>query len=170
MAVGADDNCLLIERMDASDLEKADRLVETSASIPEQVYEGCMHARVCATDGATATLVIRFTAGLDLKRLPIHRHSHSSRKIRVVSGRGEFHFENPRTGLIETVSVERGTYVGFPRGLFHSFTTGDSEMTVVAIHDPFQELDDPQILEHGDAFEAKTFRPEFRLPMRISLE
>jgi hypothetical protein len=165
-----DENHLIIERMDPVDLARVDRLVESSRSIPEQVYEGCMHARICENEGERATLVIRFTAGLDIERLPIHRHAFSSRKIQVVSGEGTFHFQDPRTGRLETVTVDRGTYVGFPKGLYHTFTTSQSEMTVVAVHDPFQKLDDEQILEHGHGFEkTSTGRTEVRLPLRLPL-
>lgn len=66
--------------------------------------------------------------------------------------------------------VDRGTYVGFPKGLYHTFTTSHSEMMVVAVHDPFQKLDDEQILEHGHGFEStSTGRTEISLPVRIPL-
>ena len=116
---------------------------------PEESYEGCMFARVLSRDARRGLLLIRFTRGLGLEQLPLHRHTRSNRRIWILSGRGDFHFVNPLTSAHQIAPVTRGTFVSFPKGLTHTFTTDpSSEMTVLAVHEPFQEFDDPEIIDY----------------------
>ncbi len=141
---------LLVEKR-AEALNAADRCRESAHDIPEQPYEGCMHARIITDADSRGVLLIRFDADLGLPKLPIHFHPKSDRKIFVVSGQGTFHFVEPKTGRHESVIVSRGDFVSFPKGFLHTFTTADSEMTVLAAHEPFQDLHDPDLLDYDES-------------------
>lgn len=164
-------NTLSIELKTESELALIDQFIAASQNLPEQVYEGCMHARILegSHGDECGVLLIRFEKELGLHRLPIHRHTFSSRKVLIVSGEGTFHFQHPETGVHEKVIVNRGSLVCFPKGLFHTFTTESLEMSVIAVHDPFQELDDEQILEYNERTLPSSSAGFLKAPFKLKL-
>jgi quercetin dioxygenase-like cupin family protein len=166
------DNILSIEIKSDDELSAIEQDVQASLHLPEQIYEGCMHARVLPMGNTDerGVLLIRFEKELGLKKLPIHRHQFSSRKVLVLNGKGIFHFRHPETGVFEKVEVKRGSFVCFPQGLFHTFTTDETEMNVVAVHDPFQELDDEQILDFNEQQLVSSNEEFTKSPLKLRLK
>ncbi|MEN1706039.1 MAG: cupin domain-containing protein [Planctomycetota bacterium] len=93
---------------------------------------------VAGESGAVAKL--RWKAGAD--DLPIHAHEHSDRVIIVLEGRGFFHSTSQSLQEFDGSTVctiaarERDVFV-FTRGLLHTFSTDQSDMTLISCQMPF---------------------------------
>src|SRR3989338_412327 len=116
-------------------------------SLTEEPYEGCMYARIIQGQlGKEGSLLIRFPEMLDRTVLPLHIHPKSDRLIYIRSGEGEFDVVSNGGDMLYTIPVIQGDIVNFPKGTIHTFVPLQDEMSVYAIHNPFQRLDDEEIL------------------------
>lgn len=141
------DPALLLHRVSEQEVVLWEQMLTAAEGLPETVYEECMFARILiGHPGLPGLLLIRFPAGLDLKHLPLHYHPQSHRRVAVLSGNGHFYIHR-EDGAVDKFNVSRGDIVSFMRGSVHTFTSADEEMRVLAVHDPFQWLDDTEILK-----------------------
>lgn len=84
--------------------------------------------------------------------LPLHTHEHADRFIFVLEGRGFFHwssqsaddFDGPASAPgVETIAARSRDVFVFRRGLVHTFSTQDHDMTLLSVQLPMIDFDDP---------------------------
>jgi len=117
---------------------------EETDSIAGAIWSG----RSLLGDGCEDGLAkLCFSAGtLDL---PLHIHAQSDRFIAAVAGAGRFFwstqpFERFDGGDIHAVPVRPGDVLIFTRGLLHTFSAPDEDLTLLSYHSPEIPFDDPR--------------------------
>lgn len=146
------DKEVLVGRLSEQDYKTAKRYLDHLKQLPEQPYEGCMAARVIkGVEGEEGTLLIRFPIGLHIGDLPLHTHQFSRRRILMYEGEGEYHVVDKKENIRNVIKLKHGDIVDFAKGVIHTFIPQDGqEMLVYAKHNPFQLLDDENILTRED--------------------
>jgi|GEM_PF-2355365 len=81
--------------------------------------------------------------------LPIHAHEQADRFIVVTDGRGFFHWSDQSIedfdgSSIQTIAARDRDVFVFRRGLMHTFSTTEHDMTLLSIQSPFIPFHDPR--------------------------
>jgi len=127
------------------------RLIEVECPVMESPFEGTdriaggswLARDVANYDGdGDGALVLRIEAGC-VDDLPMHVHEHSDRMVILISGACYLHHEDDAGGVTST-SLRPGSIATFPRGLLHTFSTGDEAALLFSYHSLFIDLDDPR--------------------------
>lgn len=107
-------------------------------------YESYMEAQLLkAVPGEIGVLLVKFP--LDAAEdNEVHVHPCSDRIITVISGSGEFvRYWN---GKVETFPLVPGDRVWMPRGILHTFRSGEEGLLVESLHNPFLSFNHPKCL------------------------
>lgn len=116
---------------------------------PWEPYENYMMARlVAAVPGRVGLLHIKFPPDTSEDNR-IHTHLYSDRLVTVLEGSGYFLIA-PLNEPLKTIRVKVGDRVWMPRGVRHTWYSGDNGLVVESIHNPFFAFDDPDILMYDD--------------------
>ncbi len=83
------------------------------------------------------------------RALPMHAHQHADRFIIVTGGRGFFHWSDQSVedfdgSSIQTIAARDRDVFVFRRGLMHTFSTAEHDMTLLSIQSPFVPFNDPR--------------------------
>jgi len=81
--------------------------------------------------------------------LPMHVHEHADRFIVVLEGRGFFHWSDQDAeafdgSSVHTIAARSRDLFVFRRGLVHTFSTSDHDMTLISVQCPYIPFDDPK--------------------------
>ncbi len=116
-------------------------------SIPQGdwvAYEEYMEALLIkAVSGEIGRLIVRFPPeSTEDNRL--HTHPKSDRRVTVLEGSGEFICY--RNKKILHYPLHPGIRVWMPRGILHTFKSGNEGLVVESLHNPFIPFSDPHCL------------------------
>lgn len=81
--------------------------------------------------------------------LPMHAHEYTDRFIVVTGGRGFFHWSDQSIedfdgSSMQTIAARDRDVFVFRRGLMHTFSTAEHDMTLLSIQSPFIPFHDPR--------------------------
>jgi quercetin dioxygenase-like cupin family protein len=107
-------------------------------------YESYMQAQLLrAIPGEIGVLLVKFPpeASEDNR---LHTHPASDRVITVVAGSGEF--IRYWGGKVEYFPIQKGDRIWMPKGVLHTFRSGEEGLLVESLHNPFVSFGDPNCL------------------------
>lgn len=129
--------------------EESSYLASLAKITPWIPYEKYMLARlVSAVPGQVGLLHIKFPPDT-AEDNRFHTHFYTDRVVTVIEGSG-FFLIAPLGQAIQSIPVNVGDRVWMPRGIRHTWYSGNDGLVVESIHNPFIAFDDPNILHYDE--------------------
>lgn len=121
--------------------------IDIEGDRPWVPYETYMEAQLIdCVPGQIGQLLVRFPANLSEDNR-LHVHPISDRVIHVIDGGGTFEFYRKSQGHVH-VPLVPGMCVKMPRGVLHTFRSGENGLLVHSLHNPWVPFDDPRCLRY----------------------
>jgi quercetin dioxygenase-like cupin family protein len=118
--------------------------VGISQQTPWTPYETYMRAQIIqGVSGHLGVLIVKFPADSSEDNAH-HCHPQSDRRITVIQGGGTFEFFSGN--ILQIHPLHPGDRVWMPRGVLHTFRSGQNGLLVESLHNPFLAFDHPHCL------------------------